>query len=490
MKDPCTLIIGKVQFKHRGWCGLSLRGVNCSCAAKVVGVLNLFWCCLFFEKHYDGDSRRCFIHFMISLAPLTRHLPDNARYLGALFFSSYSVLFSAQWHRLETPCASVDLSTPIPSSTWRAMVEWIAPRLGNSKPSYQSDLEPHQAYSIRVELNLPPTPANVDLGMATVSGSLRSVSRSEMAPPVARPFAIPYRSPYLRSVWTFLSTPLLLTRIWNEDSVISIDLWNQWIDGPAEDPAGELEICLWTPEGARLQVTTAAVHFDVELSGLKYLAYHWFLTSATVFTGYLWLIGMILTLAIKLRWLPSTSMWGSPPDLFPSPSNTTLGKVQSLRSRPILPKSGFSAFVPRLSQLEGIVWSLWIRAAQAWSGPPAPIVPDPTRFDFQGSSSASEWNLEDDSYDENEEEDLATASSTTGSEGGGDEEEDDLALSSTTDNSSEDDLNDSLDQALDSSLASLLESDSDADTDVYTPSNSGKLRKRVVTNEALKAEPE
>jgi hypothetical protein len=157
---------------------------------------------------------------------------------------------------------------------------------------YNQPLRYDQVYSVLLELHVPASERNVDLGNFMVALWLKN-SANEIAHFSARPAILRYRSSLLHTMLTFYRTLPLLLGFSDESQRIKVNLIESFVDD-YRNPITTAEITLSTPN---LQLYAARLVLDAHFSGLRYFMYYWPLSTATTFIAIFFFWEMIFAVA-------------------------------------------------------------------------------------------------------------------------------------------------------------------------------------------------
>lgn len=171
--------------------------------------------------------------------------------------------------------------------------------LGNSNPYAHIDLEfstaklaTSQAYDVIVELLLPDSKVNHDIGNFMVQLDMLSDSQSLVTS--ARPAIMKYTSPLIDTVSTVLLSAPILLGIKKESQKITVPVLEGysfeagWLTNPSH-----AKIELHAPE---IQVYSCNIMFQSKLEGLNWMLYNFRVTSFLVFTSLFWISSMLFML--------------------------------------------------------------------------------------------------------------------------------------------------------------------------------------------------
>uniref|UniRef100_A0A674HMH5 Seipin n=1 Tax=Taeniopygia guttata TaxID=59729 RepID=A0A674HMH5_TAEGU len=154
-----------------------------------------------------------------------------------------------------------------------------------------------QVYRISLELELPESPVNRELGMFMVTltcyghggRTLATASRSAM---------LHYRSRLLRALHTVAFSGLFLSGFAEQSQTLELELMARYREDPYTPTVGALvEI-----RSRRVQLYGARLRVHAHFSGLRYLLYHFPLTSAVLGVAGNWALLALLTLGGYLQW--------------------------------------------------------------------------------------------------------------------------------------------------------------------------------------------
>ncbi|CAO3571866.1 unnamed protein product [Mortierella alpina] len=168
---------------------------------------------------------------------------------------------------------------------------------------YGQFLRADQAYDISVNLLVPASKRNVEIGnFMVVVTLLRADGRVVRSS--SRPAILTYQSTPLKLMRTaWKAVPLVLE--WSkEDQVIKVPLIENFVED-SSNPVTSARISISTPE---LQVYRSTIHIDAHFQGLRYFMYYWKVTTALVFMGVFvfWeIIFSIITWQVLAGWFGS-----------------------------------------------------------------------------------------------------------------------------------------------------------------------------------------
>uniref|UniRef100_A0A4W4G7L5 Seipin n=1 Tax=Electrophorus electricus TaxID=8005 RepID=A0A4W4G7L5_ELEEL len=134
-----------------------------------------------------------------------------------------------------------------------------------------------QPYQITLELEMPESPANEQLGMFLVKMSCYSYN-SQIIDSSARSTMIHYRSSLLQSLGTLTLFPLLLMGATEQKQRVLVELYSSYINNSYKPTIGAI-IEIYSQQ---VQIYKADLYIHARFTGIGYILYHFPLTSAVV----------------------------------------------------------------------------------------------------------------------------------------------------------------------------------------------------------------
>ncbi|XP_072776398.1 seipin isoform X3 [Taeniopygia guttata] len=154
-----------------------------------------------------------------------------------------------------------------------------------------------QVYRISLELELPESPVNRELGMFMVTLTCYGHGGRTLAT-AARSAMLHYRSRLLRALHTVAFSGLFLSGFAEQSQTLELELMARYREDPYTPTVGALvEI-----RSRRVQLYGARLRVHAHFSGLRYLLYHFPLTSAVLGVAGNWALLALLTLGGYLQW--------------------------------------------------------------------------------------------------------------------------------------------------------------------------------------------
>lgn len=147
-----------------------------------------------------------------------------------------------------------------------------------------------QSYKIHLHIDMPDSPRNRDLGMFMVCASVRD-GAARLLDHACRAAMMPYRSELVRTLRTWLLSPLYVLQMGSEQQLVEVELFEAYgLDqrGPVRDVYVELQ-------SRHIQFYNVTLHVVAHFSGLRYAMWQWPLLSALVgiATNLLFILGAL-----------------------------------------------------------------------------------------------------------------------------------------------------------------------------------------------------
>lgn len=163
-----------------------------------------------------------------------------------------------------------------------------------------------QPYHISLELEMPESPVNEQLGMFMVKMSCYTKSGKTVSS-VGRSTMLHYRSSLLQTLTTFLFSPLLLTGMAEQKQLIEVELFSDYKSNAYQPTVGAvIQI-----QSKRVQIYSSQLRIHAYFTGIRYVLYNFPLTSAVigVATNFAFLSVIVLFSYLQFIW---GGIW--PPD--------------------------------------------------------------------------------------------------------------------------------------------------------------------------------
>nr|XP_020446437.1 seipin isoform X2 [Monopterus albus] len=134
-----------------------------------------------------------------------------------------------------------------------------------------------QAYRISLQLEMPESPANQELGMFLIKATCFSQDGSQVATS-ARSSMLRYRSNLLRSLGTLLFLPAFLTGAAEQKQVVEVELFSDYTD----DPYAPAETAIIEILSNKVEIYSSHLYIHAHFTGIRYLLFYFPVISALV----------------------------------------------------------------------------------------------------------------------------------------------------------------------------------------------------------------
>jgi len=132
-----------------------------------------------------------------------------------------------------------------------------------------------QRYKIHLNLEMPESPANVDLGMFMVC--TRMVDKNGiLVSNSCRSTMLHYRSQFLKLLLVCANSPFLVFGSREEKQILTVELYSDFEEHQSH-PVTDIYVEI---QSRFIELYSASIHIQAHLSGLRYLMFHWPLLSA------------------------------------------------------------------------------------------------------------------------------------------------------------------------------------------------------------------
>uniref|UniRef100_A0A8D3ACF6 Seipin n=2 Tax=Scophthalmus maximus TaxID=52904 RepID=A0A8D3ACF6_SCOMX len=220
-------------------------------------------------------------------------------FLYGSFYYSYmpTVSFSTPVHFYYP--SDCDASSPAPCSYPTANISFLK----NGRDQVMAFGQP---YRVSLDLEMPESPVNEQLGMFMVKMSSYAKG-GRMVSSVGRSAMLHYRSSLLQTLSTLLFSPLLLTGLTEQKQLIEVELASDYMTN-ANQPSVGAVIQIWSKQ---VQIYSSQLRVHAYFSGIRYILYNFPLTSAVVgvATNFAFLSVIVLFSYLQFVW---GGIW--PPD--------------------------------------------------------------------------------------------------------------------------------------------------------------------------------
>lgn len=137
-----------------------------------------------------------------------------------------------------------------------------------------------QPYKINLHLEMPESPANKELGMFMVCAQLRSRD-GFLVEHACRSAMLHYRSTLLHMLSTFTFSPMMIFGTTEEKQNVVLELFGNF----EEDQSHPVTIIYIEIQSRYIEFYSASIIINANLSGLRYLMFHWPILSAIIGIG-------------------------------------------------------------------------------------------------------------------------------------------------------------------------------------------------------------
>ncbi|GAB0086172.1 Seipin [Sergentomyia squamirostris] len=134
-----------------------------------------------------------------------------------------------------------------------------------------------QPYKVLINIDMPETPQNQDVGMFMVCAEMRDQSTS-LRGHSCRSAMLRYKSPLLKSLITWIMSPLLILGLREQKQIIPVELFSDYLDEktyPVTDIYVEIQ-------NKAVQFYEVNLQITAQLSGLRFFMFHWPILSAVI----------------------------------------------------------------------------------------------------------------------------------------------------------------------------------------------------------------
>ncbi|KAM7417523.1 hypothetical protein PAMA_017251 [Pampus argenteus] len=162
-----------------------------------------------------------------------------------------------------------------------------------------------QAYQMSLQLEMPDSPANQDLGMFMIKTTCFSQDGVQVASS-ARSSMLRYRSDLLRTMGTLLFLPAFLTGVTEQKQTLEVELFSDFTDDPYA-PSVTAVIAILSN---KVQIYSSQLYIHAHFTGIRYLLfYHPFLSALVgvssnfTFLSVLFILSYV-RLLLRVEWRP------------------------------------------------------------------------------------------------------------------------------------------------------------------------------------------
>lgn len=141
---------------------------------------------------------------------------------------------------------------------------------------------PGHQYNAYIDITLPDSETNHDCGMLSLEMQARS--HGTLLATSLQSFMPHYTSPLVRWMWSWAFALPLVTGIIQEKQIVTLHMFDQLLE-QEHVPISEFRLILKSPQAHRFQMYSAMLRLQVQLFGLRYLMYHWPLSTGFILTS-------------------------------------------------------------------------------------------------------------------------------------------------------------------------------------------------------------
>ncbi|XP_053305010.1 seipin isoform X2 [Spea bombifrons] len=154
-----------------------------------------------------------------------------------------------------------------------------------------------QPYRISIELRLPESSVNRDVGMFMVSMSCYTRGGQQISY-TARSAILHYKSPLLQTLETFTSLPFLLLGLSEQQQFLEVELYSEYREDSYVPTIGAvIQI-----QSVRIQIYEAELRVHAHFTGLRYLLYNFPIISALIGVSSNFVFMSVVLVLSYLQW--------------------------------------------------------------------------------------------------------------------------------------------------------------------------------------------
>lgn len=144
-------------------------------------------------------------------------------------------------------------------------------------PGQERLFMPGQKYHVRLDMDMPQSPVNENLGVFMIK--IQTFSKSdEITSKSSRPAMIRYRSPLLKMINVVFLAPLYLTGYTEEKQNLQVNLMDDFVDN-AYKPTIKIGLEV---RAKKIETYAAVLKVHAQFTGLRYLMFYWPVSSVVV----------------------------------------------------------------------------------------------------------------------------------------------------------------------------------------------------------------
>ncbi|XP_016986519.1 seipin [Drosophila rhopaloa] len=134
-----------------------------------------------------------------------------------------------------------------------------------------------QAYKVIVNIDMPESPQNLELGMFMVCAEMRDYD-SMLRGHSCRSAMMRYRSPLIRMISTWALSPLYVLGWKEEFQQVPIEIFSRYLE-ERQHPITDVYVEI---QSQKIQFYTVTLHIVADFTGLRYIMFNWPVLSAIV----------------------------------------------------------------------------------------------------------------------------------------------------------------------------------------------------------------
>lgn len=228
------------------------------------------------------------LHWLQDVASVTLHKARRTLFQAAILFCTLSLLMwlsiflygSFYYSYMPT----VSFSTPVHfyytsdcDGAQSGLCSFPTANISFMKNERDQVMAKGQPYRVSLELEMPESPVNEQLGMFMIKMSCYTKG-GKVVSSVGRSTMLHYRSGLLQTLSTLFFSPLLLTGMAEQKQLIEVELYPDYRSNAYQPTVGAVvEI-----QSRRVQIYSAQLRIHAYFTGIRYLLYNFPLTSAVV----------------------------------------------------------------------------------------------------------------------------------------------------------------------------------------------------------------
>ncbi|XP_014088691.1 seipin [Bactrocera oleae] len=134
-----------------------------------------------------------------------------------------------------------------------------------------------QAYRVVVQIEMPESPQNLELGMFMVCGEMRDTN-ALLRGQSCRSAMMRYRSPLIRTISTWALSPLYVLGLKEEFQRVPVEVFANYLE-ERQHPITDVYVEI---QSQKIQFYSVSLHIVADFTGLRYIMYNWPILSAVI----------------------------------------------------------------------------------------------------------------------------------------------------------------------------------------------------------------